>query len=250
MQKQFFTGIFFWLFIAIGFAQADLIFEQGNQAYRDGDFQEAVKKYESLLNQNKESAELYYNLGNSYYKLERLGPSIFYYEKALKLDPKNSNIKNNLALANMDKIDAIQAIPTGGVKRFWNSIAQVLHSNTWAVLAWLSIATAVVFFLLYYFTKASNLKRKWFLGSLSLFIASLFMLSFSLTDSNLRKQPFAIIWAEQVQVKDAPSSQSTGIYYLHEGTKVKITYEEENWVKILLSDGNDGWIQQHELKRL
>ena len=110
--------LIFWLICAIGFSQADTSFKEANDLYNTGFYQDAIELYSSILESNLHSAELYYNLANCYYKLNEIGPSVFYYEKALQLAPNDPDIINNLGYAQKMTIDAIQEVPENGVSKF------------------------------------------------------------------------------------------------------------------------------------
>ena len=105
------TFLIFWLLCMVGFSQNEQTFEQANDLYNSGYYKEAIDRYDSILEADQHSAELYFNLANCYYKLNEIGPSIFYYEKALKLAPNDSDILNNLGYAQKMTIDAIQEVP-------------------------------------------------------------------------------------------------------------------------------------------
>lgn len=246
---------FFWFVLWVSFttlciAQPENNFDKGNTAYRNGDYNGAVKIYESVLEQGKHSADLYYNLGNAYYKLEKLGPSVYYYEKGLQLDPKNKDIQNNLQYAQQATVDEIIPLPQNSISEFFNGIIQTFTTNTWAVLAVVASILMTCLFLMYYFTQKPTLKRVWFIGSIFFLLGVFFSLFMSYMEMKLNETNYAIVWEEEVEVRDGPTSNSSHIYYLHEGTKVTITYEEDNWARIELADGNEGWVQIQDIKKL
>jgi len=154
MQLRNFFWIVLWVSITtLCIAQPENNFDRGNTAYRNGDYNAAVKLYESVLEDGKHSADLYFNLGNAYYKLEKLGPSVFYYEKGLQVDPKNKDIQNNLKYAQQATIDEIIPVSQNNISQTFNSLVQTFSSNTWAVLAVLASILAASLFLMYYFTQ-------------------------------------------------------------------------------------------------
>lgn len=251
MQIRNFIWMAIWLcFVSLSIAQTEGDFDKANIEYRNGNYENAAKAYEAILNNGKHSSDLYFNLGNAYYKLDALGPSIYYYEKALQLDPKNKNIKNNLQYAEQAKVDQITPKKEFGISKFFQQAILQLSSNTWAVLAILCSLLASTLFLLYYFTRKPSLKRLWFLTSLVFVLGLLFTISMSYICYTITDAQYAIVWEEEIEVRDGPTRNSSWIYYLHEGTKVKITYEEDNWVRIVLADGNEGWVLRQEIKKL
>lgn len=246
---------FFWFVLWVSlttlcFAQPENNFDKGNIAYRNGDYNGAVKIYESVLEDGKHSAELYFNLGNAYYKLEKLGPSVYYYEKGLQLDPKNKDIQNNLQYAKQATIDEIVPLPQNSISEFFNRLVQAFSTNTWAILAVVASVLMTSLFLMYYFTQKPTLKRVWFIGSMFFLLGVFITIFMSYMEMKIGETNFAIVWEEEVEVRDGPTSNSSHIYYLHEGTKVTITYEEDNWARIELADGNEGWVQIQDIKKL
>ena len=133
------------------FAQNQSLFEQGNQLYNDGKYAEAIDKYMAILETENHSTELYFNLANAHYKLSHIAPSIYYYEKALKLSPKDQDIKNNLAFANNMTIDDIEVIPNAGFSKLIRNITDIMSFDSWAKLAVASVILFVLIFLFYYF---------------------------------------------------------------------------------------------------
>ena len=117
-------------------------FSSGNGLYKDGAFEKAVEHYLSIEEEGLESADLYFNLGNCYYKMNMVAPSIYYFEKALKLDPLHEDAQFNLAFAKRMTIDIIEEIPKTFLQRFSENVIQKLHYDTWAIIAVIaSIAT-------------------------------------------------------------------------------------------------------------
>lgn len=232
-------------------AQNDDVFNSGKEAYKEGNYQEAITQWKEILDQGEHSAELYFNLGNAHYKLNNIGPSIYYYEKALHLDPYDSDIRNNLSFAENARVDAIEPLPQTVFKTWYRSVSGVFDFNEWAINAVIFSFGFVLLFLLYYFSASERRKRILFAAS----IASLFFLVASLTlafmtyTDTLKDNP-AIIFAEQVEVKDAPAVGGGLSFIIHEGTKVQILEKEADWVRIRLEDGKDGWIPVSDLKEL
>jgi tetratricopeptide (TPR) repeat protein len=133
-------------------------FEKGNELYRKDQFQEAIQAYESVLNTNKQSAELYFNLGNAYYKLNEVAPAIYNFEKALLLKPNDTDILNNLAFAQKMQIDEVKEMPEVGFGKILNNITSSRHYNSWAWVAVFGSFFMVLFFIGYYFSYRTILK--------------------------------------------------------------------------------------------
>ena len=244
--------LIFWLICAIGFSQADTSFKEANDLYNTGFYQDAIELYSSILESNLHSAELYYNLANCYYKLNEIGPSVFYYEKALQLAPNDPDIINNLGYAQKMTIDAIQEVPENGVSKFITKTLNSYSVEGWAIRSVSLAFLFVILFLGYYLSQSESKKRLFFVSSslaIVLLIASLTLL-FKKERLDDKTNP-AIIFAVEAEVKAEPNLRSETAFTLHEGTKVLIleTYNS-NWSKIKLSNGETGWISSIELKAL
>lgn len=239
------------LFSLSFFAQNNVVFDKANTLYNEGKYTDAISQYESILATKNHSAALYFNLGNAHYKLNHIAPSIFYYEKALQLDPNDSDIKNNLALAKNMTIDAINVIPEGGLSKILNKTTNSLTFDNWAKVSVGFVFCFVVLFLIYYFAYSSLRKRLAFLGSMATLFLMCVTLLFAFHKFNLDKvdKP-AIVFAQESSVKNEPNSRSEDAFNLHEGTKVQVLDTVNNWKKIKLQDGKTGWIPSADIKAL
>lgn len=231
--------------------QNQQVFEEANAAYNQGNYQEAVENYENILESGETSATLYYNLGNSNYKLNKIASSIYYYEKALQLDPGNEDILNNLRFAQNMAMDDITEAPKTGVSRIMNSFLSVLSFNGWA---WLAVATAFIFailFLVYYFSAATKYKRLFFTLAISFFVVSLFSLGIAFQQYQvIQNSQFAIVFSEEAPVRSEPNARGDELFLLHEGTKIEVKETFQNWIKLELANGAEGWIEEKDLQLL
>lgn len=203
MQVQRFIWIVLWAcFTTLGIAQPENDFDKANLEYRNENYEQAAKIYVSILEQGKHSSDLYFNLGNTYFKLDQLGPSIYYYVKGLQLDPKNKDILNNLQYAQQATVDAIKPIESSKIHKLYIGLLQIFSFNTWAVLAILTSLLTAIMFLLYYFTKKPFLKRIWFIGSLFFGLSIFINLFLSYSNLEITHTNQAIIWDNKVEVRD------------------------------------------------
>jgi len=233
------------------FGQNENLFEQGKELYKNGKYQQAITAWRQILDKGEHSSELYFNLGNAQYKLNHIGPSIYYYEKALQLSPNDPDIKNNLAFAENARIDSIEPLPKTVFSKWYNSVAGIFTFNGWAILAVAFSILFVALFLFYYFAFSERRKRLLFVSTMFvgvLLISSLTMAFFTYGDYSKNKP--AIIFASEIEVKTEPSMGSNVAFILHEGTKVQILAQDGNWYRITLADGKDGWIPATDLKQL
>lgn len=239
------------LITSITFGQNETLFKQGNDLYNEGNYELAIKKYETIIDNGKQSAELYFNLGNAHYKLNHIAPSIYYYEKALQLNPNDKEIKNNMAFARNMTIDAVDTIPEVGFTKFLHSISNSMTFERWSITAIGFMVLFVVLFLIYYFTTSTGKKRLAFIGSMASLLLVCFALSFAFHNYDLveKDQP-AIVFAQESLVKTEPNLRSSESFKLHEGTKVQVLDTVNNWKKIKLADGKTGWIPESDIKLL
>ena len=235
----------------VGNTQNSAIFEQANALYNDGKYAESIDKYSTILDTDKHSTELYFNLANAHYKLNNIAPSIFFYEKALQLSPNDEEIKNNLAFAKNMTIDAIDNIPLTGFSKIVNQVTNTMSFDNWAKLAVGFVFCFVILFLLYYFAYSTVNKRLAFIGSLTTLSLMFITLAFTFHKYNLVKNDRpAIIFEQESKIKSEPNSRSEESFRLHEGTKVQVLDTVKNWSKIKLSDGKTGWVSSDEIKVL
>ncbi|HWS60030.1 MAG TPA: tetratricopeptide repeat protein, partial [Flavobacterium sp.] len=231
------------------FAQSS--FEKGNALYQKGKYEQAISEYESVLASKNHSAELYFNLGNCYYKLNKVAPAIYNYEKALVLNPEDTEITNNLRFAQKLQIDEIKVIPQVGFSKMVHDFTSVFHYNTWA---WISVGLAtlfLLFFIGYYFSYTALSKRVFFFGMFVLLFFILISVSSAISEKNhFENERPAIVFAEMVLVKSEPQNGSNTVFTLHEGTKVFVLETLENWRKIQLTDGTEGWIEKYSIKEV
>ncbi|MEJ6792484.1 MAG: tetratricopeptide repeat protein [Lacinutrix sp.] len=232
-------------------AQNEKVFDQANALYNEGEFAEAIDRYEVILNTDKHSAALYFNIANAHYKLNHIAPSIYYYEKALALKPKDKDIKNNMAFANNMRIDAIENLPEVGLIRFVNKVTNSFSFNTWSKIAVVLVVFFVLFYLFYYFTHATGKKRFYFVSSVFSIVFACIALAITFYNySGVKKLKPAIVFAQESQVKIEPNLRSDEAFMLHEGTKVQVLDTINSWKKIKLADGKTGWISSNDIKLL
>lgn len=234
-----------------GFAQNDKLFEEGNSAYQSGDYEAAIKKYEAILDNGETSAEVYFNLGNAHYKMNHVAPSIYYYEKALQLDPADEDIKNNIEFARNMAIDDIEEIEQTGFSQWYNSLISSFSYATWAVLAIIFSVFFVALFLLYYFSYKSLYKRLFFSGAILSIVLCVVSVIFAFQQqSYIQNNQFAIIFSEEVEVRNEPTLRAEASFELHEGTKARVLEDYQEWSRIELSNGAQGWVNSAEIKML
>ena len=147
--------IFAILFISSGFLFGQTnsaLFEEANKLYNEGDYKNAIERYEQILESGVHSSALYYNMANAHYKLNNVAPTIYYYEKASLLAPNDTDIKNNIAFARNMTLDAIDVLPQTALNKILEKSIKKLSYNNWAVLSIVFVFLFVGMFLFYYFS--------------------------------------------------------------------------------------------------
>ncbi|MDH3322714.1 MAG: tetratricopeptide repeat protein [Flavobacteriaceae bacterium] len=250
MKKAVF--LFIMLISCIGHAQeADSLFSNANKLYQQESYIEALKLYQEIEQQQLESGALYYNMANIYYKMNQVAPAIYYYEKALKLDPNNKDIAFNLDFANRMILDNIEALPKSLGQKFRDNVILKFSYNTWAITAVSLAFLFALLFLLYHFSYSTSKKRFYFITSILTVVFVTTSVFFALKNYHyMQNTVTAIIFSPQVQVKSAPTKNSEVNFELHEGTKVYILESLDHWRKIRIADGKTGWMHQEDLKKI
>lgn len=235
-------------FVCFGQSPEDL-FREGNNAYNQGDYERAIVYYDSINSMGVHAVELYFNLGNAFYKQNAIASSILNYEKALLLDANNTQVLNNLAFAQNMTLDRFSPLPESDLKKATDRLLFLTSVRGWSIAVvgfiWL---TALLFFL-YMKSGRSGTKRLFFSGFLLTALAALLSLSFALQQKKMSEatQP-AIVFAQEEDFRAEPNLRAEVLLNIHEGTKVFVQEEVEDWVKIKLKNGAIGWIPQSSIQ--
>lgn len=249
-MKRLFNTIFAFLFTVTLFAQEDLL-RKANEMYTQEKFTEAIEVYNQLLETNLESPEVYFNLGNAYYKTNQFPKAILNYERAKLLAPEDEDINFNLQVANQRVVDAIEELPGIFITRWWNSLVNSQTTDTWALISIIAFVLFLTLAGLYFFARSGDLRRAAFWSAWVLFVVSMMTWSFASTQkSRLIDHDFAIVMQPTVTVKSSPSEKGTNLFVIHEGLKVKVTDKLGDWLEVKLADGNKGWLLTESVERI
>ena len=228
-----------------------VLIDEANKKYNEASYQEAADLYTKVLMNGFESSKLYYNLGNSYFKLKDMASAILYYEKAKKLSPGNEDVLFNLKIANNNIVDKIEIVPELFYVRWWNSLTHFFTVDQWGVVSLISFFLALAFALTFLLVGIVWIKKS------SFWLGILFMLltisSYSLANerfSLFKKDHEAIVFTPTVTVKSSPSDNSIDLFVIHSGTKVQITDNVGDWYEIKIANGSVGWILNNEIKKI
>lgn len=241
-MKKFSLIVTIFAFAAFTFAQ-DLQ-KQATDAFTKGNYTKSAELLETLLRQKGESADLYYNLGNAYYKSDRIAEAILNYEKALLLSPGDDDIQHNLEIAKLKTVDKITPVGTFLLSDWLNTLESQMSSNGWArfgVGMFLFFIAALFF---YFFAGRIWVKKIAFFGGIFVLLVSIFANYAAFAQKQkLESQTQAIVFSSSVVAKSTPDASGTDLFLLHQGTKVTLKERVGDWTNVELEDGNVGWIQ-------
>lgn len=239
------------LLVAVGLqaqSGAEYFFEQGNQAYRGENYTEAVEWYQKILATGFTSSQVYYNLGNCYYKLNDIGNAILYYEKARTLNPNDPEILFNLELANLKVQDRIEMPKPFFLFSWWGRLKHAMGLAGWSQLTVSLYILTMGLLILRLFVRpgfTQKLLRATLFGFAGLTVGAALLLYLNIREIHTQKQ--AVVLAATVNVLSGPDDNSTDVFVLHEGVKVRLCEQRGEWVKITLPDGKSGWMRRNYL---
>lgn len=251
MKIRFIYIIVLLFFCFKGIGQNEVLFQKATVSYNEAEYQKAIDFYDTILKDGKHSAELYFNLANCYYKLGEIGPSIYYYEKALLLEPNDEEIKNNLGFAKNMRLDAIEEMPKTAMAKLHDAMVLALKPDQWGYVAIALIFLFVLGFLTYYLLTSAQQKRLAFImANIALFLCVFSVVMGYLGARSERLKNPAIIFEREVVVTSEPNERSEKVFALHEGTKVNVLESLQDWTKIRIADGQTGWISSESIRLL
>ncbi len=223
--------------------QSNVTKAEGDSAYVRNDFASAIQIYENLLKKG-EAAEVYYNLGNSYYKAGEIAKAILNYERALLLQPGNADIRANLEIARSKTIDKVVPVPEIFFVSWIKSLINSMSIDTWAKLGIVFFILLLGALYLFFFSKQIVWKKTGFIaGFVLLAFVILTNLFASQQKNDLIDRNHAIVLSPSVTVRSTPSDSGTSLFILHEGHKVQIKDNSmREWKEIRLEDGKVGWV--------
>ena len=222
---------------------------EADSSYVRGQYQQAITQYEALLKQGA-SADLYYNLGNAYYRTENIPEAVLNYERALLLSPGDRDIRFNLQIARSKTFDKIVPESEMFFVTWYRSLVSMMSVDGWARTALVALALTIILLLVYLFSERIWLRKAGFFGGVALLVLFVGANIFAWQQKkDLLNRKGAIIFAPTVTVKSTPAANGTDLFILHEGTKVVITDGSmKEWKEIRLADGKEGWIESKHIR--
>ena len=217
----------------------DEIFRQGISYFSSGNYSQALEQWNDLYNTGYRSAELEYNIGNAYFKLNNIPAAVLFYERAHLLKPGDEDINYNLQITRTLIVDRFDEIPELFFVKWYNLMSLIMSSNKWAGISITAFFLCLFFLSIYFYTPKYRLKVTGFWLAIFLFILSLSSFAFSERNRTLiHNSHKAIIFSPQVSGKSSPDNSGTDLFVLHEGTKVTTGEKVGDWLEIKLSDGD------------
>ncbi len=219
------------------------LYHIANFLYQQGQYEPALEQYNTLILSGKESADLYYNMGNAAYRSNSIGHAILYYEKALKLEPAHEDAIHNLDFVSRYRLDTFEEVPVLFLGAWINGFVQLFPEQSWSILAMAFFIIILTGLLVFLFSRRMVLKKSGFISGLVALILFVITLSSAISrHRDIVNPDSGIILAPSVVVRSSPSASGTELFILHEGTKIKVNEEVSGWQNVKLIDGREGWI--------
>ena len=242
----------FSLYISILFAATaqtpQQLMQQGNEAYSKGDYAAAAEAYNAILDAGQHSSDLYYNLGNAYYRQDELGLAILNYERAIRINPHFRDARQNLELAYSKTEDQIDTLPQIFLVKWAQAVVAWFSPNGWLVVLLLLTALLGAFVAIFFVSRDYAWRKRSLL--IGLLVSLLLLLAIGCTiASHVRynRHDKAIITSPMIVMKGSPEAHSIDKMILHEGTPVNIDETLGDWHKIHIADGTTGWVESSDI---
>jgi len=248
-QQSYF--VLFVLFIFLSFSSsgnsmqdsAMVYMHEANNAYQSNDFEDAIKLYTKVVDLQYESAILYYNLGNAWFKSGDNARALLWLERAYRLSPNNEDIIHNINFVKQKLIDKIEQMPELFIVKWWNSCAKLFTGNQWAICSIVACSLLVLCLLLILLIRVPWIRSISILIAILALVFAIFSIIFAKKEiSRYIQHPEGIIMGYVVNVKSTPTEKGSDLFVIHSGLKVGITDQLNEWVEIRLPNGEKGWI--------
>lgn len=246
MKKNIYIIIMLFISLGLNAQTQNKLFEEGNKQFKNKEYELALKSYLSIEKQNIFSSELYYNIGNTYFRLNDYTNSILYYERGLKLDPNNEDLNTNLKIAKARLKSDIYIIPNFFLVRWWNNIINLFTPYGWAIVSITLLLITCIIFIFYYFSFDKKVLLFYFLFLSILFLITSCFAGYT-RQAQLSSKNQAIVFGEQTIGKDSPDKNSSDKMKILKGQKIKIVDKEDSWIRVKTEDGKEAWIQSKDV---
>ena len=227
-------------------AQEDVssLWEKAGEAFAAGQWQNALNCYQMIEGEGLVSDDLYYNIGNTFLKLQDNAHAILYYERALKLNPSHADAAHNLEIVRQMTLDKIDEVPDFILVSWFHNLRQGLSANAWAWITLGLLLLAGILLTVFRSGAPRSLRKVSFILSCIVLVLAIFTFIFSLQQKRaVMRQDSAIVTAPVCSVKSSPAEGGKTVFVLHEGTKVRLLDDVGDWARIEIADGRQGWAQ-------
>jgi len=225
--------------------------EDANKAYSDGIYTDAVSLYTQVVESGFQAPELYYNLGNSYFKQNDYPHAILWYERAKRLDPSNENINFNLNVANSKIADKIDPLPLLFYIKWYRGLVNLFSINAWAVQSIVFLVLALSCITLYIVSRRMSIRKTGFWTAMVFLLLTVFTVLFSVSGYiRVNSLHEGIVFDPTVTVKSSPDKTSIDLFVLHEGTKVQLLDKIGDWYEVRIANGSVGWLPDNALEEI
>lgn len=228
--------------------------EQAQMEYQEGNFRKAIELLEAEIKahaaQGQVSPQLYYNMGNAYFRVNEFPEAILNYERAQLYAPGDRDIRHNIKYANTKIEDKILTADNFIFQIWAEAIQNLLPSNTWAVISIVLFLLFAGSLFLFFFSPRLWFKKAGFYAGIAALVLLICTNLFAVNQKRkIENRNTAIVMAGSAPVVSSPtSSGSKELFVLHAGTKVVINKSDGNWYEIEIADGNIGWIQKEMIE--
>jgi len=250
MKKVVFVALYIFLSFSVLASSAEQLIKKANDFYAKKQYDNALIVYLQVLDQGLEAPELYYNIGNVYFRKGEIAKAILFYERAYRLDPTNDKIKYNLDFANQFVQDKFEQVPEFFLKRWWHTLALLLSANVWAIVSLIFFLLLLVSIYIFLFAKQLIYRKIAFSLGFVFLLISVFAFSFAKTNYNYYTKSNEAIIMYTSSVRSSPSDDGTELYILHQGVKVKVISISDGWYEVRLPNGSIGWIKREKLEKI
>ena len=226
----------------------DELMARGNEAFKSGDFNGAVEAYSAVLDAGYESADLYYNIGNAYYRMDEYGQAILNYERALRLRPNFRDARQNVELAQSKTEDQITPLPEVFLIHWAHALVNLFSPTGWRIALLVVAALLALLVVVFLLSSDYGWRKGTLAGSVVTVVVLLICIACAIASSvRYNRHDEAVVTLPMTVVKSSPEEGSVDKMVLHEGTKITIDETLGNWHKIHIADGNTGWVEETDI---
>lgn len=237
---------------AQSFTKAEFSKALGDSAYSQGRYDDAIRIYETIIDNDGYSAEIYYNLGNAYFRSNMIGKSILNYERALRIDPTDKDAKANLEFVLTRTKDEVAEQYELFLVTWFKAVVNTLGITTWAVMAVVAFIVLLIALLLFFFNSKATLRKTAFtMAIFSMFLTIFANVAASYIYNYMNDDSEAIVMKEEAYLKSTPDNSGTELIKVHEGRKVRFVDDTmRDWKEVELEDGTVGWLPANAIERI